>query len=485
MTNQYLKILMTGFFLFSNFGFAQSGVNLNNSNNQVQAGISADEQCVQTPRPENLESNEYWYDQAYHNCVSRNNTRAQQRAFVQRGRSDAQEVLNGTLKEPTNNCKQNTSSGEYDYAYSSCMQQYSAEKREYDRKAEAARLAKAAEENSKAPINQDIAKVNDTSATGSMAEIQKKNEDGNVLYKVAGVALAGYAVSEFMKAQACASQCSMMGGGCCAMAPGFAAAGAAFMLLNGKANNQADQHAASATEACKTFNQLSSAQKDCSGAATTTQTIPPVTTWYDNDGKCKKTAPPECNNIAGTGSGSTTAKIPSNCKDASGKPISCVTAGMESFKQNPDGSIKVKTPSGYKTYTITDFADKKSMMAAGLTAAQADALMDQLYGKNSILSKAGLEAKELAKDGGKKMSDFTGTGSGLGAGTNVVNLDAVKNANKKFGEKLDPSADRRPSSEGMTREFNGDLIGAAGDDIFTMMKRRYNLKAEQDTFISP
>lgn len=264
------------------------------------------------------------------------------------------------------------------------------------------------------------------------------------------------------------------------MAPGLAAAGAAFMLLNGKANSQADELAGAAGAACEKFNQLSSAQKDCSATTTTTQTIPPVTEWYDNEGKCKPTAPPECKNIAGTGSGSTTARIPSNCKDASGKPISCVTAGLNAFKQNSDGSIKVKTPNGYKTYTLADFADKKSMMAAGLTAAQADALMDQLYGKNSILAKAGLEAKDLAKEG-KKFSDFTSSGTG----TNVVNLDPLKNANKKFGEKLDPSADRRPSSEGLTREFNGDLIGAAGDDLFTMMKRRYNLKAEQDTFISP
>lgn len=481
MTSQYSKILIAGLFLFSNFGFAQSGVNLNNSNNQVQNNIESDEVCTQTPRPESLEPNESWFDQSYNSCLARNRRRAEIRAYAARGRSDAQEVLNGTLKEPTNNCKQNTTSGEYDYAYSSCMQQYAAEKREYDRKAEAARLAKAEEDRANAPsANQEIARVNDTSATGSMAEIQKKNEDGNVLYKAAAAALAGLGAYKFAEGAGCTAQCGAAGGGCCAMAPALFAAGAAFMLLNGKSNNQADQHAASANEACKTYNQLSSSQKNCSGTTTTTNTVPPVTEWYDNEGRCKATAPPECRNIAGTGSGSTTTRIPSNCKDASGKPVSCVTAGLGSFKQNPDGSIKVKTPNGYKTYTMADFADKKSMMAAGLTAAQADALMDQLYGKNSILAKAGLEAKELAKEG-KKFSDF-GSGS---SGVNVVNLDASKNANKKFGEKLDPSADRRPSSEGLTREFNGDLIGAAGDDIFTMMKRRYNLKAEQDTFISP
>lgn len=475
MTSQYFKILIAGFFLQSNIGLAQSGVNLNNSNNQVQNNIERDEVCTQTARPESLDPHESWYDESYNSCLARNRRRAEIRGYAARGRSDAQEVLNGTLKEPTNNCKQNTSSGEYDYAYSSCMQQYAAEKREYDRKAEAARLAKAEEDKANTPsANQEIARVTDTSATGSMAQIQQKNEDGNMLYKGAAAALAGLGAYKFAEGTSCAASVA-----CSPAAVGMFAAGAAFMLLNGKANNQADQHMASANEACKTYNQLSSSQKDCSGT-TTTNTIPPVTEWYDNEGKCKATAPPECKNIAGTGSGSTTARIPSNCKDASGKPISCVTAGLNAFKQNPDGSIKVKTPNGYKTYTLADFADKKSMMAAGLTAAQADALMDQLYGKNSILAKAGLEAKELAKEG-KKFSDLGGSGSG----TNVVNLDPLKNANKKFGEKLDPSADRRPSSEGLTREFNGDLIGAAGDDIFTMMKRRYNLKAEQDTFISP
>jgi hypothetical protein len=481
MKKQYSKFLIAGLYFYSNLVYAQnSGVDLNNSNRQVQSNISADESCVQAPRPEHLDQSEYWVDQVYNNCLARNRQRAVQRNYANSAQRDAQTVMNGNLVEPVNRCGTANSSGEYDYVHSNCMQTYAAQKREYDRlksiEADAQRQQNQAA--AAGNTNSAIAAVQDTSATGSMAEIQKKNEDGNKLYTIAGIALAGYGAAKFVEAGGFSACCGGMNPGCCTKAVVSAAAGAAFMLLNGKANNQADQHAASAVEACKTFNQLSSSQKDCS--ATTTQTIPPVTEWYDNEGKCKPTAPPECKNIAGTGSGSTTARIPSNCKDASGKPISCVTAGLNAFKQNSDGSIKVKTPNGYKTYTLADFADKKSMMAAGLTAAQADALMDQLYGKNSILAKAGLEAKDLAKEG-KKFSDFTSSGTG----TNVVNLDPLKNANKKFGEKLDPSADRRPSSEGLTREFNGDLIGAAGDDLFTMMKRRYNLKAEQDTFISP
>ncbi len=484
MKKQYSKFLIAGIYFYSNLVYAQnSGVDLNNSNRQVQSNISADETCIQTPRPEQLDQNEYWVDQVYNNCLARNRQRAVQRNYANSAQRDAQTVMNGNLVEPVNKCGTANSSDEYDYVHSSCMQAYAAEKREYDRLKPIEADAQRQQNQAAAAGNKNsaIATVQDTSATGSLSEIQKKSEDGNKLYTIAGIALAGYGAAKFIEAGGFSACCGGMNPGCCTKAVVSAAAGAAFMLLNGKANSQANELAGAASTACTKFNQLSSAQKDCSGVGTTTQTIPPVTEWYDNEGKCKATAPPECKNIAGTGSGSTTAKIPSNCKDASGKPISCVTAGFSAFKQNPDGSIKVKTPNGYKTYTLADFADKKSMMAAGLTAAQADALMEQLYGKNSILAKAGLEAKDLAKES-KKFSDFTSGGSG----TSVVDLDAGKNANKKFGEKLDSSLDgRRPSSEGLTREFNGDLIGAAGDDIFTMMKRRYNLKAEQDTFISP
>ena len=143
----------------------------------------------------------------------------------------------------------------------------------------------------------------------------------------------------------------------------------------------------------------------------------------------------------------------------------------------------MKTPNGLKTYTDKDFADVKSMMAAGLSAADANKLYSDLYGKDSLLSKAGADAKSLAELGKdkKNLGDF----SGLGGGASTVAVDAAANSNKKFSEKIGDVADRRPTSEGLTRDFNGELIGAAGDDIFTMMNRRYKLKNEQDSFIAP
>ena len=75
-----------------------------------------------------------------------------------------------------------------------------------------------------------------------------------------------------------------------------------------------------------------------------------------------------------------------------------------------------------------------------------------------------------------------------GASKNSVNTNAGSDASsRKFGDKMGEvaSSGRGPSSEGLSRDFKGDLIGAAGDDIFSMMKRRYILKNEQDSFIAP
>lgn len=269
------------------------------------------------------------------------------------------------------------------------------------------------------------------------------------------------------------------------------------MLLNGKANDQAGQHCEAALQACTAQNQLSSEQKKCSpcvaagaggfgggfgggGGYGGGDFASIVSTNWDDNGACKPTAAQPCTDLNKLPGSTGLGKLPTNCKDKSGKAISCLASGLAAFKQNPDGSVTVKGPNGNKTYSSADFVDKKSMMAAGMSAAEADKLVNELYGKNSALAKAGVDAKNLATDASKdkKYSDSFGN-------TSTVNLNSVSDANKKFGEKLGDLADRRPSSEGLARDYKGDLIGASGDDIFNMMQRRYKLKNQQDSFIAP
>ena len=494
MKNAYTKILIAVMFFQSHFvsQFAL-GQTVDDSNRRVQSQVEPNENCQPTL---GLEQGEYGqsYDPAYQQCLARNRKKDELRGYMARGKEDAKEISVAKPVEPKNNCINTGGSGEpgsYDPAYQSCMSTYQAQVREYNRKIEAyntvqqeqARAAALAQSEE----NKKLAKLNDTTATGSMAEIEDKNKKAQQLYTLAGTALAGYAAYKFAEGAGCTAQCGAMGGGCCAMAPALFAAGAAFMLLNAKANKQADEHGRAGDESCKAYNQLSSDQKNCDSGITHVAPPTPIDI-YNPDGSCKEPVVPGCKPIAGGGPGASgpgVGKIPTNCVDkATGKSISCLTAGANAFKQNPDGSITV----GGKTYSDKDFANKKAMMDAGLSSAAADQLMKDLYGPNNPLAKAGLDAKSLAasdqaKGDKNKFGEFGagggsmigGTGSGLGGGG--------KYSDKGLGGS--GGADRGLASEGLTRDFNGDQIGAAGDDIFTMMNRRYKLKAEQDAFINP
>ncbi len=474
MKRTYFKIFIAAAFFQSNILLAE--VNVGASNQQSNQNLQLKD-CVE--KNATIDENGHSVPSAeYTSCLSYNRYMRGAQGYGSNASNLANLALTITV-EPKPNCDQNANTGGGEeggnYSYQLCMQQFnnSNEKKAWDIK------KSVAASESTASANPNIAKLEDKTATGSMDEIQKKNDDGQMLYKVAGVALAGYAAYQFATASACAAP---TWGGC---VPALVAAGAAFLLLSAKSNQQASEHAQAANEACNAYNQLSSEQKDCSGGGGSggggAVTTPPITSIYNDDGTCKATAPPPCKPITTVTTGG--GKFPTNCKDAAGKAISCLAAGQAYYKQNPNGSVTVKTGKGDKTYTSADFADKKSMMAAGMSAADADKLVNDLYGKNGALAKAGLDAKSMAlgNDGDKKYGDFTS-----GASTGAVVVDSSKDAHKKFGDKLgDSVADRRPSSEGLSRDFNGDLIGAAGDDIFSMMKRRYNLKNEQDSFIAP
>ncbi len=473
MKRTYFKIFIAAAFFQSNILLAE--VNVGASNQQSNQNLKP-EDC----KEENAtvdDNGKPVPSEKYTNCLYHNRLMQSARNYGAGATGLVNLALTITV-EPKPNCDQNANTGGGEeggnYSYQLCMQQFnnSNEKKAWDIK------KSVAASESTASANPNIAKLEDKTATGSMDEIQKKNEDGQMLYKVAGVAMAGAAAYCFSTASVCAAP---SWGSC---VPGLVAAGAAYLLLSAKSNQQASEHAQAANEACNTYNQLSSEQKDCSaggGGGGGAVTTPPITSIYSPTGECLPTAPPGCKPITTVTTGG--GKFPTNCKDAAGKAISCLAAGQAYYKQNPNGSVTVKTGKGDKTYTSADFADKKSMMAAGMSAADADKLVNDLYGKNGALAKAGLDAKSMAlgNDGDKKYGDFTS-----GASTGAVVVDSSKDAHKKFGDKLgDSVADRRPSSEGLSRDFNGDLIGAAGDDIFSMMKRRYNLKNEQDSFIAP
>ena len=261
--------------------------------------------------------------------------------------------------------------------------------------------------------------------------------------------------------------------------PGFAAAAMAFGIYAGMAGQQANNNANTAYSACTKAGQLSTTGTGgCGGAPPAfdpsgypSNTYPPVSNVVDPSGKCIAD-PTLCNEIQNN--------LPPGItlKDVA-KGMSNFANGKGLFHVNKDGSI---TLGNGKRVTPDILQSRDSLIAAGLTPAQADALTGMMNkgGLNGIDTKSAL-AKEnagLSGDGSGSDADANGAGrNGVagGAGNGGIN-----------GSDADAAARRRglASAEGLVKDFNGESIGVAGDDIWKMMNRRYKAKASQDSFIA-
>lgn len=249
---------------------------------------------------------------------------------------------------------------------------------------------------------------------------------------------------------------------------------AMFGMLAGMAGGQKSSHEASKYDACTTANKISTVPANCGSPpapynpggypANTTNLL---TGTFDPAGKCIGTQA-QCQAILDN--------LPpgTNIKDVN-NGLSQFASGKGPYSVNPDGSIKMKNG---KTYGVGAFDSKQAMMDAGLTAAQADAMMGMLAKQKAL---GDLDAKgALAKESGTGSGDSLAGGGGSGAkpGDGAANGDA-SGSGKDLGK-----GNRSLASEGLTKDFNGELIGAAGDDIFKMMNRRYRLKNTQDSFLT-
>lgn len=491
MKIEFKKILITLLYVQSQVAFAQSSF-LSDGQNSIMNNQLAFEQCPLVDETYTAFENDIPVvktrkveDAA---CLARNREKAKIRSIAQEGYQRASALNSGnseSISKPTPppdpQCgnQMDSQTGDYNPNYSLCMQNYQNQQKEYQKQLAIYNTAMDSQQQSRMQADKaqydELAKMKNTSATGSMSEIQDKNDKSKQLYTLAAAAAAGVAVGWYVKANHCAATCSMMGSGCCGLVPGLMATGAAFMLLNGMANKQSAEHAQAAYSACTAYNQMSTQVKNCSGpnTAVTISSIDP------NTGLCKPDAPPECQQ----GLNQSGIKIPVT-KDANGKISKMAGSEIEKMAtQLPDGRVKDKNG---KIWSLSDFADKKSMMAAGLSAADAGKLFDELYGKNGLLAKNSLlNPKDALKEENSKKNVLGGSfGSSLG-GTNIVDVNKNEGSqNKVFKDNLKDVDNRKPSSEGLAREYKGEMIGVAGDDIFLMMNKRYKFKNEQDSFIS-
>lgn len=80
--------------------------------------------------------------------------------------------------------------------------------------------------------------------------------------------------------------------------------------------------------------------------------------------------------------------------------------------------------------------------------------------------------------------DADGSGSGSSASGNASSYEEEPMPGFAAPEPTESLADRSAASvAGMTKNFNGEPIGVAGDSLFDMVNRRYQRKEKQDFFI--
>lgn len=137
-------------------------------------------------------------------------------------------------------------------------------------------------------------------------------------------------------------------------------------------------------------------------------------------------------------------------------------------------SGKFTMPNG-KSFSTSDVMNPNAMANAGVSPSEYKSAMD------------------MAKAAEKKAADSV---EKMGALTAANGFDSGGSGGGSASSKLPPSLDeagipgapmkREPTSvAGMVKNYNGEMIGVSGDNIFEMMARRYREKASKDNFLPP
>lgn len=147
-------------------------------------------------------------------------------------------------------------------------------------------------------------------------------------------------------------------------------------------------------------------------------------------------------------------------------------AAIEAAKKNgvkyDPKTGKFTLPDG-KVMGPSDIGSKDAATAAGVSAGD----FDKAMAKIAELEKKNAAAK-LAGSGDAGVDSGGGGGSLTPPPADMTEDAALRGAL------------REPTSvAGMAKNFNGDMIGVSGDDIFKMMARRYKQMDSKDSFLPP
>lgn len=301
--------------------------------------------------------------------------------------------------------------------------------------------------------SQKLSSVQGGSLTDQLTELQQKNKYSQVKYSLAAVQLAQEAARKFEHGGECQASCPV---GCCDSGEGLIYEGGLFMLLNTQAKTQAKTNQIAALKACGVYNKIAMQAKDCNAEVKPFDLTVPEKNWYDDKGKCKSSAPPECKMISLLPGSSIFTKKGVNCIRSADNP--CTQDFYSTFKTNPDGSVSIKTDKKTVRLTFESFADKKSLLATGIPIDFADQLLKEfkMAEKNNKLDTINEPAlvKQLNEELNKAQSP-------------QQEAEVLKKQSVKI------NLDGFISDESLTINYNGEPIHISKGNIFKIITNRY------------
>ena len=334
--------------------------------------------------------------------------------------------------------------------------------------------------------------VTATGAAAALGQSMRANTEGETTYLVTSEGTLAEGLGKLSLAGECASVSSS---GCYNQRSELYATGAAYLLAQRQAQDQAGQHQNARTIACNAKNQISSDQENCGSALDNalaglngsvltsmsgiTVTVGPAVTSaplstivYDAlTGACSPPTAPACVNLSrnvvplSTQMQQTVREI---LKQRYGKTGSVTATAQSLYSINKDGSISVK---GDGIYSPMDFLDSKKMKAKGLSDTFAQNLTKNVASWMTATASSAMPA--VAGTSGLDIAESPFTIAALEMQKSMTAPSAGQSTE-------DANADREPAS--LRKQLGSEFIGVAKDDIFKIINRRYKSEEKEDFF---
>lgn len=157
--------------------------------------------------------------------------------------------------------------------------------------------------------------------------------------------------------------------------------------------------------------------------------------------------------------------------------------GLNGFKMDPKTGI-LTGPDG-KKYDPESLGSKEEMAKAGFPTSAIDSAMAANSAfESEALKKLGFKKDDIVAVGAATPENGYREGGSSGAPKYTSANEIDQNNRNGVG-----GGSRKPSNvnkvAGLTKNFNGEKIGVAAENIFNMMTRRYKTKEKQDSFFDP